>query len=310
MKILVTGGTGFVGKPLVRGLVAEGHEVVVFARQDDIDRPDRVKMVTGDVSNKVALRRAFSSVNIVYHLAASNDDDDHELFDTNVKGTQKVVELCKEKKVKHLIFISSGGVVNNSQIPVKEHSRYAPRTKFDTSKAKAERIIKDSGINYTIIRAPTVIGASIPWYHIFEAIKSGHPIIGDGENKFHTIHVDDIVRMLMTVLNNRNAYNNIFNVGTKDLMTYESFYETACKLMKVKYKSYRHPRVAKFLASIHWTKTAIQAMPTSPHMSMRHIHQVTNDCALSIKKAKEVLGFEPYYTTPVALNMTLNDLKP
>ncbi len=309
MKILVTGGTGFIGKPLVRGLAAQGHDVTVFARDDDIDRSDNVKIVLGDITKKHTLRKIFPKIDAVYHLAACNDEDDTNLMNVNVNGTQKVVEFAKEKKAKQFVFVSYGGVLGESRTPVKEHSRYAPKTKFDKSKVAAELIIKNSGLTYTIIRSPIILGANLRWKQIFDSVKEGSPIVGKGDNKFHVVHADDMVRMLLHVLDNKKAEDHIFNIAAKDVMTYREFHDTMRKLLRVKQQpGFIHEGLANLLSRIHWYKTAIEAKPTRPHLSRSFIDMATRDCVMSIQKAKDILGFEPYYTTPAALNMTIRDV--
>jgi nucleoside-diphosphate-sugar epimerase len=309
MKILVTGGTGLIGKPLVRAL-AMNNDVTVFSRTEDVDRPDNVNFVAGDVTKKHTLRKMFTKFDVVYHLAAINDEEDPELWETNVTGTQKVVEYAKEKGVKQLIFISYAGVLGESRTPEREHSRYAPKTKFDKSKAEAERIIKNSGLNYTIIRVPAVLGASVKWEKIFEAVKNGHPITGHGNNKFHLVHVDDVVRMLLHVLDNKKAIDHIFNLASKDVMTYGEFHELVRKSMRAKSPiKYQDAKMANLISGVHWLTTAIKAQPTSPQLSKSFIDLSTRNCFLSIQKAKDVLGFEPYYTTPAAIDLAIKEIK-
>jgi nucleoside-diphosphate-sugar epimerase len=282
----------------------------VFARVDDVYRPDSVELVTGDITKKSDLRRGFGRPDIVFHLASCNDEDDPTIFSTNVLGTENVAALCREKKVKQLVFLSSAGVVGESRLPVKEHSRYNPKTKFDKSKVGAERVIKDSGITYTIVRVPLILGPNAAWAKIFDAIKNGHPIAGGGHNKFHIVHVEDAVNMLLSVFNNKKAANHIFNIAAKDVMTYCEFYNTVCKAMRTKnqYK-YRHLKIANVLSRFHWYKTAIRGHPTEPHMSKTFLNMTTRNCVLSIQKAKDLLGFEPNYTTPTAIHMTVKDIK-
>ena len=309
MRILVTGGTGLVGKPLVRAL-AVNNEVTVFARTDDIDRPDSVRFISGDIRKKSDLRSAFGRPDIVFHLAACNDEDDTTLFSTNVLGTENVVALCKEKKVKQLVFLSSAGVIGESRTPAKEHSHYNAKTKFDKSKVGAERVIKESGLLYTIVRVPLILGANAAWAKIFGAIKNGHPIAGSGRNKFHIVHVDDVVGLLLRVFNNKKATDHVFNIATKDVMTYGEFYDTACKALRVRNRyKYRHPRVAAALTRVHWYNTAIRGQPTAAHMSSSFLNMTTRNCVLSIQKAKDLLDFEPSYTTPAAIHMTIRDIK-
>ncbi|MCX6815504.1 MAG: NAD(P)-dependent oxidoreductase [Candidatus Aenigmarchaeota archaeon] len=308
MKILVTGGTGFIGKQLVKMLADEGHQVTAFAQEEDIDLPDDVKLVTGNITDKVKLRRA-GGFEIVYHLAACVDEDNPEMWATNVTGTEKVIELCKEKKVKQIIFMSTAGVLGETTTPAKENTPCRPETKYDKSKAEAEKIIRASGIPYTIIRSPPVLGANVNWYKIFVAIKKGHPIIGSGKNKFHAAHVDDVVRLLGAVLNNKKAFDHTFHVACRDVMSYEDFYNLVRKQMKVRgARKYRSVKVAKLLSHLHALKSGVQAQPMNHHMSRQHINMVTKNCVLSIQKAKDILGFEPQYTMPAAVNKAYRDL--
>lgn len=309
MHVLVTGGSGFIGKPLVRAL-ANSHDVVVFGREDDIDRPDNVELITGDVKNKVSLRRAFAlrKFDIVYHLAASQDEDDPRLFDVNVKGTENVVELCGEERVKQLIFISTAGVLGDMKSPANERNISNPKTKYDKSKMHAESIIKNSGLSYTIIRVPVVIGPNLFWSHVIESIKNGHPLIGDGSNKMHLAYVDDVVSMLVAVLGNEKAYSHIFHVASKDIMTYREVYNIICRELGIRRYKRRSEGMAKLIARIHKAKSAVRLAPQKPHLSTRYLDMVTRNWALSIKKAKDRLGFEPMYTTPAAIHETIKRL--
>src|SRR3989338_2386148 len=95
-RILVTGGTGFLGKRLVQKLLNEGSEVIVFSRKLHDDLPEEVKPMLGDIRDKNALRKAFEKIDIVYHLAISLNESDPDMRDINVTGTRNVTELCKE----------------------------------------------------------------------------------------------------------------------------------------------------------------------------------------------------------------------
>lgn len=309
MKILVTGGSGFIGKPLVRELTAKGHRVTVFAREDDIDRPDKAEMVLGDVAKKAELRKAFPA-RIVYHLAASMDDREPGLWDTNVKGTEKVIDLCKEYAVKQLVFMSTSRVFGETTKPAKERFPYSPKTEYDKSKVAAERLIRNSAVPYTIVRAPLIIGPNVTWFRVFEAIKGGYPLVGNGTNKFHIIHVEDVVRLLVNVMNNKSATDQVFHAGSKDLMTYREVYEAIYRHMKSRGKRKSvSPKMARLLSHMHWVKTALRTkQPPRIHMSGDYIDMMRRNYALSIKKAMDTLGFSPHYTTPAAIKETMDSL--
>jgi len=310
MKILVTGGSGFIGKRLVKKLSDAGENVVVFGREDDIDRPDNVPLMTGNITDKIALRHAFSGVDIVYHLAASVDEEDTDMERVNVKGTENVVELCKERKVKHLVYMSSSGVLGETKVPAKENLPYNPQTRYEKTKAEAEKIIKHSGVTYTIVRAPIIIGPNAVWAKIFEAAKRGYPIIGTGKNKLHLAYVDDVVNLLFLVRNHTKAKDQVFHVAAKDVMTYEDVYRTICQELKVSMTQKKVPiKAALAMSHIHNVKSIIKGEPTPLHLRKSSIERLVRNRVLSIQKAKDTLGFQPHYTTPSAIHETVKYLQ-
>lgn len=305
MKILVTGGSGFVGKPLVKALAAKGQDVIVFGREDDADRPDNVEMITGDIREKGSLRKAMKNTDVVFHLAGCRDEDHPEMWSINVEGTKKVAELCKERKVKQLIFLSFAGVLGSHHNPATENAPQNPKTKYEKSMAAAENIIKHSGVPYTIIRAPLILGPSRHWNAVIRSILKGYPQIGKGKNKLHLIHRDDVIRALISVVGKKSAINQIFHIGSKDVMTYEEIHDFLCKKYKIQKKK-RQKHFAHFLLRINWMKNILQNKPVGiePH----HISMMQRSYVLSTAKIKKSIGFEPQYTTLAALQETLKEL--
>ncbi|MCU1439575.1 MAG: NAD-dependent epimerase/dehydratase family protein [Rhodoglobus sp.] len=127
MTILVTGGTGTLGRPTVARLTAHGHDVRILSR-----KPGRNRFI-GDVTTGVGLREALAHVDTVLHLATSAGSKDPA-------QARIVVDACRDAGVKHLVFISIVGV---DDIPYP----------YYRAKLESERIIEQSGIPYTILRA-------------------------------------------------------------------------------------------------------------------------------------------------------------
>ena len=309
MKILVIGGTGFVGKPLVRVLAAKGNRVIVFSREEDVHLPEGVQLVTGDMNHKASLRRAFFNIDAVYHVASARYDDHSLHHSMDVKGTEKLTELCREHKVRQLIYLSFAGVLGNTKAPTKEHAAHRPKTKFEKSKSRCESLIRNSGVAYTIIRSPLIMGPSSFWFRTVLAIKGGHPIVGSGKNKMHVVHIDDLVKILAMVLNNRKAVNHVFHIGTKDLMTWEEIHETIRKELRLRGEAKRMSyRKARLLGAMHWLKSAALKRQPEYCMGKDYLQLLSRDYALSIQKAYDQLGFMPGYTTPQAIHETIEEI--
>ena len=309
MRILVTGGTGFLGKRLVQKLL-DGNEVIVFSRKLHDDMPEDVKPILGDIRDKVALKKAFSGVHVVYHLAISLNESDPEMYEINTRGTQNVAELCKEFNVKQLIYMSSSGVIGETKIPAKEDFDYNPKTLYEKSKMEGEVMIKDSGVPYTIVRTTIIIGPSLIWAQIFEAARKHYPIIGNGRNYFHLVYVDDVVAMLDLVKNNKKAINQTFHVASKDTPTYLEVYKIISDELGVKMTEKHVPVFLAYLAAyIHKIKRRIQGKQPSLTKSKSSIDRLIRNRLISTEKAKDILGFEPKYDTRAAMHETIKYLK-
>jgi nucleoside-diphosphate-sugar epimerase len=311
MKILVTGGTGFLGKRLVQKLATK-HKVTVFSRKRNDDFPKNVKMVNGDIRDKESLESAFmeSKPDIVYHLAICLNESDPEMYEINAKGTKNVAELCKRNSIKQLIFMSSSGVLGETRIPSKEDFPYRPKTSYERSKVESEHWIKKSGVPYTIIRTTIIIGSNMIWAQIFEAARKGYPVIGSGKNYFHLVYVEDIVRMLLLAAGNSKAFNQTFHVASKDTPTYYEVYRMIAEELDVKMTDKKIPlHVAYAAAFMHKVKRRLQGKQPSLTKSKSSIDRLVRNRIISTDKAKKVLGFEPKYDTREAIRETIKYLK-
>ncbi len=310
MKILVTGGTGFLGKRLVKKLLDEGHKVSVFVRHEQDDFPEGAILYTGDIRDKAALKKAFSGVNVVYHLAICLNEAEPDMWDINVNGTQNVADMCKETGVKALIYMGSSGVLGETKEPSREDLPYNPKTKYERSKMEGEKIVKNSGVSYTIIRTTIIIGPNIVWMKILDAARKGYPIIGNGKNHFHLVYVEDVVNMLALVKNEKNAANQIFHIASKDVPTYEEVYRIMCDELKCEMSKKHIPVALAYLMSyLHTTKRKMQGKPPSLTMMRSSIDRLIRNRIISTEKAKKLLGFEAKYSTREAVRETIKYLR-
>ncbi|MBI2578192.1 MAG: NAD(P)-dependent oxidoreductase [Candidatus Aenigmarchaeota archaeon] len=307
MRILVVGGTGFLGKHLLVRLLRERHEITVFSRKMEDELIDKVLFVTGDVRDKKALEKAFPC-DVVYHLAAELDESNPEMYEINVEGTRNVVDLCIKHRTKHLVFMGSCGALGDAVI-AEEDGGYNPKTLYEKSKAEAEKLVTGSGVPCTIVRAPVIIGPNYIWYKIFQAAKNRYPIIGSGENKFHLAYIKDAADMLNSVKGNSRAAGRIFHVATKDVPAYKEVYTMMCEEMKTKMTGKHVPVIAmKFAASVYEGWCRVRGKRPSLTMMRSSIERLTRNRRISMNNAK-LIGFEPKYDTRTALKETIKYLQ-
>lgn len=120
MKVLVTGGAGFIGSNLVKGLLADGHDVVVLDNlmsgyKSNLDPFPDIKFIQGDTRDEIAVANATQGVEVVFHMAASVGNKrsiDYPLIDAeiNVLGTIKVLEAARKAGVRKIVASSSAGI--------------------------------------------------------------------------------------------------------------------------------------------------------------------------------------------------------
>jgi len=202
LKVLVTGGGGFLGRAIVKRLVERKYHVRSFSRNRYPELSSMgVEQIQGDICNKTEIEHALRGVDLVFHTAAKAGiwGDYSEYYRTNVTGTQNVMAGCKKHNISRLIYTSSPSVVFNGKdmegineavpYPAKYHSHY-PRTK-----AIAEQyVIKAGGDGLmTIILRPHLIWGPGDKHFVPRIIaRAKHLIrIGNGKNLVDTIYIDN-----------------------------------------------------------------------------------------------------------------------
>lgn len=211
--ILITGAKGFVGSYM---------KEIPHVSYDLVDGLD--------ILNKYQLETVFANehIDVVIHMAAYAGVHKSVLFpddyiDTNIKGTQNVIEACKRHNVKHLIFFSSSSVYGNGHPPLKETDNLSPINPYGISKLAGELLVKSSGVPYTIIRPFSLYGEFgrkdqifHKWLNQIHANKE-ISLFGDGTAKRGFTYVRDLVDAVQLVLR-QGAENETYNIGGKEIV--------------------------------------------------------------------------------------------
>lgn len=226
MKVLVTGGTGRIGKHLVAALLEGDDKVRVLAREPEKAKElwgDAVEVVQGDVTDKAAVARAVEGVDVVYHLAAlvSYDAARETLFAVNLEGTRNVLEAAKGKRIIHL---SSTSVYGKKAVsPITERAPFSPTDLYGESKAAADNLARQAG---AIVLRPTVVygfGFSEGFFKLFSMVEKKNMVIaGDGRNRLQWSHISDVVAALVLAKEKGNP-GEAYNIVGDDVKTQEEF---------------------------------------------------------------------------------------
>ena len=222
MKVLVTGGAGFIGKHLVRSLLEKGHTITIF---DDFSNSseeaisaliDRgVKVIKGDITVPIEIKNAIKNKEIVIHLAAKTSVSESiknplETFQVNVNGTRNVLTACEKNKIQKLIVASSAAVYKECSMEDKltEKSQTNPISPYGESKLLIEKEIEKNivgnNINCVILRFFNIYGLGQTSDYagvitkFIENIKAKKSLIihGDGKQERDFIYIEDIINAI------------------------------------------------------------------------------------------------------------------
>jgi len=295
-KILVTGGSGKIGKKLVERLVAEGNDVsVVDLKVGDVPG---VKYIEQPVKKLTGL----GDIEIVYHLAASIDykASNEELRKRNVVPTEHLLQLSVN--CKQFIFMSTTSVYNDSLGPITEYSKLEPYSNYGWSKLTCEELVKDSGIPYTILRSSQVYGPEFEegYLTILKHLQKGDmKIVGKGDNFVPLVHFNDLIDALVLVKDNEKALNETFNVDGDYRKTQQEFMELAAKQLEVNPPTdHVKPGVAKFFGRFGGKSRFV----------LEYIDKLTKNRRISIDKIK-LLGFEPKVDLEEGIREVIEDFR-
>jgi len=223
MKILITGGSGFIGSNLIP-LLSKNHQVSVL----DVNSPKLdIQFIKADIQNLEVVKDAIKDCDLVIHLAAlvgveSTENFPIKTLEFNINGTKNILEACRHSKVKKIIFSSSSEIYGQPlSVPIKESDPLIPITIYGISKLTAEEYVKSYskmyGIDYTILRFFNAYGPNqsqnfvIPRFVNLALQNKSINIHNDGTQIRAFCHVEDIVKGIYLVLEQGN--NEIFNIG-------------------------------------------------------------------------------------------------
>ena len=242
MKILLTGGHGFIGSNLIKKFNRE-FDFVVISSKKGIDTGD-IKTEYISVTNKKIVK-IIETLNpdIIIHLAALSglkkcENDPKKAFEVNVTGTENVVEGCLKTNAK-LIFISSrevyGSTINEKS---NEDDMLNPDNIYGQTKVNAEKIIQNAAkifeLNYVILRLTNVYGPgsnSGVNRIIRESLSKEKILVNGGEQILNFIFIEDVVELIYLVILNNKLSKQILNIGSNDTSSLKKFVELLEELL-------------------------------------------------------------------------------
>jgi nucleoside-diphosphate-sugar epimerase len=215
MRVLIMGGTRFIGVSLTKILVQEGHEVVLFNRGNKPAPVEGITQIHGDRTDASQLKAKLSGES----FDAVFDNNGRELSDT-----QPLVEIFKDK-IKHFVYVSSAGVyLKSDEMPHFEGDPVDPNSRHK-GKHETEAYLAASGIPWTSIRPTYIYGPGNyndleAWF--FDRIVRNRPIPipGNGLHITQFGHIQDLAKGMAAVLGKEQAIGQIYNISGDRYVTF------------------------------------------------------------------------------------------
>ena len=313
--ILLTGGTGFVGRHLARQFVADGRQVRVLSRTPPA-LPDTVSWTQGDLTDPASLRVALRDVRTVVHAAAmlaGGPTPDAAFERVNAGGTKYLASAAREMSVRQFIHISSAAIYGDgtTAAPHLEDDALCPNTPYQRSKLSAERALAASlqgcEVRWTIVRPPDLYGPDRPQTIAFfrEVAHRRLWLHGPARVLVHPTHITDLVTAVRLVIDRDDLQGQVINVGCAHPIEFRELISLIGARVGHTPAQLSAPRWSRPLAALALNAWAAGGKPPAV---LARLSRAWINRAVSIEKARRLLGFQPL-TLESGLDQTVAELR-
>lgn len=307
MKVLVTGGSGFLGINLIRYLLERNYEIanLDLVKFDYADCMDKIQSTVGDIRHRTTVEKLVKGVDMVVHCAAALPlYTPEEIYTTDVEGTRLMLEESQKAGVKRFVHISSTAVYGiPDHHPLYETDKLDGVGPYGNAKIQAEEEclkFREKGMCVPVIRPKSFIGPErLGVFALFyDWAKDGHgfPMIGSGNNRYQLLDVEDLCEIIyQTLIQDEKRVNDTFNIGAKEFTTMKEDYQAVLDQAGFGKKITGLPETP-----IIWTLRLLEALHLSPLYKWVY-ETASKDSFVSIEKAERILGYKPKYSNKDAL---------
>lgn len=306
MRVLVTGGTGFIGSHLIDKLVKQGHHVRCLLRRTSqvaFLKTLNVELLKGDFTDERYLKRGVEGVDIVFNLIGILGRwgiSDEVYWETNLRATERLLSASLQSDIEQFIHCSSAGVVGPLRrgAAADEKYPYNPSNIYEETKSEAERIAvryyEENGIPMTVLRPEFVYGPrDLHVLSLFKSIQRGRfLLIGGGKTVLHPTYIDDVVQGFMLCVGNKKTIGEIYFIAGERTVTVQELSLLIANALDVPPPRRQFPTfLSLFLARLF--ERSANMLKFDPPLTVSMVRFFTENRSFSTEKARKHLNYNP-----------------
>jgi uncharacterized protein YbjT (DUF2867 family) len=222
MRVLVSGGTGYVGTEVVASLASANHDVRALVHRAHPGLPEGVEQVSGDVADAASYTAAAEGCDAIVHLVAILDGTDEQFEAVNAGGARNAVAAAKANSIRRIVHMSALGVS-------KEH---APLTRYWETKYAGKTAVVESGLDWTAIEPSFVFGRNGGALKAFESLIKLPiaPVIGDGRYRHQPVWVGDVATAFVRALERPETSGQTIALGGPQAFTFDELLDELARV--------------------------------------------------------------------------------
>jgi len=231
MKVFITGGTGFVGREIVRKVCARGMSVRLLARSPGsasklASLNKCVETISGDIFSRAALDEGIRGCDAVIHLVGILKEIGVQTYErVHFEGACNVIDAAVRAGAGHFILMSA------------ENTRADAPSRYHKTKFQAEERLKESGLRYTIIRPSVMFGPDDRNFNELAGVIRAAPVlpvIGDGRYIWQPVWVEDVAELFAATLMNERAFGKTYEMRGPERFTFDEILDTLMRVMNIR----------------------------------------------------------------------------
>jgi dihydroflavonol-4-reductase len=326
MRLLVTGGTGFIGSHLAEEGRRRGAEVVVLGLTD---RPEErvnaellsgmgAEILSGSITDPKLCREAMQGATHVFHLAVAMREGgkSDEFFESiNLDGTRHLLEAASVQRVQRFVYCSTIGIYGHRAPGItREESPLAPGNIYERTKVSAERLVREFAekcdLPAAVLRPADVYGPRDQrLLKLFKGVSRGRfPLFGSGEGRRHMVYVDDVVSAFFQACDRDEAVGEGLIIAGPKSCTLRELLDEITRATCSKRYGVRLP-LAPMLLLAGVVEDACAALKIDPPIYRRRMDFFHSDSEFDTSRARRVLDWEPKIDLREGIRRTLDDYR-